>query len=134
VCNLISPHANHAQAFFLATFALLSKRAVGAKRSPLLIIFAIVGMAASLVIMFAIAQEVVALMSSLAAWLHLSPSFIGMLAVGIGNGSSDLVANYLVAKRGWPRIALSATFGGAVLNTLLGTAACTILGIVKFES
>ena len=121
-----------AAVLLLLTMVWFARKAPGAKSPSFMIAFAFIGMLAALVLIFAIAQEVVSLMSSFAAWLDLSQSFIGMIAVGIGNGSSDLVANYLVAKRGWPRIAMAAILGGAVLNTLLGTAACTVLGVVKW--
>ena len=114
-----------AAVLLLLSLAWFAKQKPGKSSPKFVIVFAFLGMLAALILIFAVAQEVVSLMSSFAAWLDLSQSFIGMIAVGIGNGSSDLVANYLVAKRGWPRIAMAAIFGGAVLNTLLGTAACT---------
>lgn len=37
---------------------------------------------------------------------------------------SDQVANYLVARNGWPSVAVSAIFGSSVLNLFIGTV-CT---------
>ena len=35
-------------------------------------------------------------------------------------GVCDLVANLVVARNGWPHIAIAAIYGGSILNVLIG--------------
>lgn len=50
----------------------------------------------------------------------LSDAILGLTIFAMGNSLGDLVANVTVARMGYPLMALSACFGGPMLNILLG--------------
>ena len=67
-----------------------------------------------------IAGEVVGVLKSLGVILQISDAILGITVFAVGNSLGDLVANITVAKLGYPVMALSACFGGPMLNILLG--------------
>lgn len=67
-----------------------------------------------------IATEVVSLLKTIGVILDISDSLLGLTVFAIGNSLGDLVANVTVARLGYPVMALSACFGGPMLNILLG--------------
>lgn len=50
----------------------------------------------------------------------MSDAILGLTIFAMGNSLGDLVANITVARMGYPLMALSACFGGPMLNILLG--------------
>lgn len=67
-----------------------------------------------------IASQVVAVLKALAVILNMSHAVMGLTIFAVGNSLGDLVADITVAKLGYPVMALSACFGGPMLNILLG--------------
>ncbi|KAL4919382.1 Sodium/calcium exchanger protein-domain-containing protein [Aspergillus aurantiobrunneus] len=67
-----------------------------------------------------IATEVVTLLKTLGVILNISDSLLGLTVFAVGNSLGDLVADITVARLGYPVMALSACFGGPMLNILLG--------------
>ena len=67
-----------------------------------------------------IATEVVSLLKTLGVILNISDSLLGLTVFAVGNSLGDLVADITVARLGYPVMALSACFGGPMLNILLG--------------
>ncbi|KAL3463780.1 Sodium/calcium exchanger protein-domain-containing protein [Aspergillus heterothallicus] len=67
-----------------------------------------------------IATEVVGLLKTVGVILNISDSLLGLTVFAVGNSLGDLVANITVARLGYPVMALSACFGGPMLNILLG--------------
>ncbi|KAL4880014.1 Sodium/calcium exchanger protein-domain-containing protein [Aspergillus karnatakaensis] len=67
-----------------------------------------------------IATEVVNLLKTIGVILNISDSLLGLTVFAVGNSLGDLVANITVARLGYPVMALSACFGGPMLNILLG--------------
>ncbi|KAJ5902369.1 Sodium/calcium exchanger membrane region [Penicillium taxi] len=67
-----------------------------------------------------IATEVVSLLKTLGVILNISDSLLGLTIFAVGNSLGDLVADITVARLGYPVMALSACFGGPMLNILLG--------------
>jgi sodium/potassium/calcium exchanger 6 len=67
-----------------------------------------------------IATEVVSLLKTIGVILNISDSLLGLTIFAVGNSLGDLVADITVAKLGYPVMALSACFGGPMLNILLG--------------
>ncbi|PWY77168.1 sodium/calcium exchanger protein [Aspergillus sclerotioniger CBS 115572] len=67
-----------------------------------------------------IATEVVNLLKTLGVILNISDSLLGLTVFAVGNSLGDLVADITVARLGYPVMALSACFGGPMLNILLG--------------
>lgn len=67
-----------------------------------------------------IANEVVGVLKTLGAVLNISDAILGLTVFAVGNSLGDLVADITVARLGFPVMALSACFGGPMLNILLG--------------
>ena len=67
-----------------------------------------------------IANQVVAVLKALAVILNMSHAVMGLTIFACGNSLGDLVADITVANLGFPVMALSACFGGPMLNILLG--------------
>ncbi|KAL9098600.1 MAG: hypothetical protein Q9163_005774 [Psora crenata] len=67
-----------------------------------------------------IANEVVGVLKALGIILDISDAILGLTVFAVGNSLGDLVADITVAKLGYPVMALSACFGGPMLNILLG--------------
>lgn len=67
-----------------------------------------------------IANEVVGVLKAFGVILNISDAILGLTIFAVGNSCGDLVADITVAKLGYPVMALSACFGGPMLNILLG--------------
>ena len=67
-----------------------------------------------------IASQVVGALKALAVILNMSHAIMGLTIFAVGNSLGDLVADVTVARIGYPIMALSACFGGPMLNILLG--------------
>jgi sodium/potassium/calcium exchanger 6 len=67
-----------------------------------------------------IADEVVSLLKTVGVIMNISDSLLGLTVFAVGNSLGDLVADVTVARLGFPVMALSACFGGPMLNILLG--------------
>lgn len=97
-----------------------------------LISLAYFGFLLSLTMVYFFSNELIAVIRAFGIWFGLSPSVVGSLAIGIGNGLSDLVANFVVARNGWPKVALAAVYGSIVMNLLIGIGISGFVGIAKF--
>lgn len=67
-----------------------------------------------------IANEVVGVLKAFGVILGISDAILGLTIFAVGNSLGDLVADITVAKLGYPVMALSACFGGPMLNILMG--------------
>ncbi|KAK8056059.1 sodium/calcium exchanger protein [Apiospora rasikravindrae] len=67
-----------------------------------------------------IAGEVVGVLKAIGVILDISEAILGLTVFAVGNSVGDLVADITVARLGYPVMALSACFGGPLLNILLG--------------
>ncbi|KAL8737652.1 MAG: hypothetical protein Q9181_001466 [Wetmoreana brouardii] len=67
-----------------------------------------------------IASEVVGVLKAFGVILGISDAILGLTVFAVGNSLGDLVADITVARLGFPVMALSACFGGPMLNILLG--------------
>ncbi|KAL4911614.1 hypothetical protein BDW74DRAFT_10810 [Aspergillus multicolor] len=83
-------------------------------------ILALLGFIVAIFWIATIATEVVSLLKTLGIILNISDSLLGLTVFAVGNSLGDLVANITVARLGYPVMALSACFGGPMLNILLG--------------
>jgi len=93
-------------------------------------LLSLMGFVISIVWISTIATQVVALLKILAIILNMSQAILGLTVFAVGNSLGDLVADITVARLGYPVMALSACFGGPMLNILLGIglSGCWILG------
>ena len=74
-----------------------------------------------------IANEVVGVLKALGVILRISDAILGLTVFAVGNSLGDLVADITVAKLGYPVMALSACFGGPMLNILIGIGASGLI-------
>lgn len=79
-----------------------------------------VGFAVSIAWISSIANEVVGVLKTLGVILNMSDAILGLTIFAVGNSLGDFVADITVARLGFPVMALSACFGGPMLNILLG--------------
>ncbi|OLL24709.1 putative cation exchanger [Neolecta irregularis DAH-3] len=78
-----------------------------------------------------IANEVVGVLQALGIILNISDAILGLTVFAMGNSLGDLIANVTVAKMGFPMMAMSACFGGPMLNILIGIGASGIFMNIK---
>ncbi|KKZ64727.1 hypothetical protein EMCG_09361 [[Emmonsia] crescens] len=122
--NLILPSllALLISAIFLTTLLLSTKgentsQQLPPRARPFL---AFLGFAVSIAWISTLASEVVSLLKTIGVILSISDSLLGLTIFAVGNSLGDLVADITVARLGYPVMALSACFGGPMLNILLG--------------
>ncbi|KAH8698271.1 Sodium/calcium exchanger protein-domain-containing protein [Talaromyces proteolyticus] len=83
-------------------------------------ILAFIGFIVGICWIATIADEVVSLLKTIGVIMNISDSLLGLTVFAVGNSLGDLVADVTVARLGFPVMALSACFGGPMLNILLG--------------
>jgi solute carrier family 24 (sodium/potassium/calcium exchanger), member 6 len=83
-------------------------------------ILSLAGFVVSIAWISTIAGQVVGALKALAVILNMSHAIMGLTIFAVGNSLGDLVADVTVARLGYPVMALSACFGGPMLNILLG--------------
>lgn len=92
------------------------------------------GFGVSIAWISSIASEVVGVLKTLGVILDISDAILGLTIFAVGNSLGDLVADITVARLGFPVMALSACFGGPMLNILLGIGLSgSYMAIVKAE-
>lgn len=80
-----------------------------------------------------IATEVVAVLKALGFILQINEAILGLTVFAIGNSLGDLIGNVTIANMGFPTMALSACFGGPLLNTLVGIGFSCLVVLVQHE-
>ena len=83
-------------------------------------LFCFLGFIVSISWISTIANEVVGVLKAFGVILGISDAILGLTIFAVGNSLGDLVADITVARLGFPVMALSACFGGPMLNILLG--------------
>uniref|UniRef100_A0A669BIH7 Solute carrier family 8 member B1 n=1 Tax=Oreochromis niloticus TaxID=8128 RepID=A0A669BIH7_ORENI len=82
--------------------------------------FALLGFVVSAVLISAAASEVVSLLHMLGVVLRLSNTVLGLTLLAWGNSIGDCFSDITIARQGYPRMAISACFGGIIFNMLFG--------------
>ncbi|RAL15673.1 sodium/calcium exchanger protein [Aspergillus homomorphus CBS 101889] len=105
-----------------STVLIISTRSCSASQPPdeWRPFLALLGFVVAIFWIATIATEVVNLLKTLGVILNISDSLLGLTVFAVGNSLGDLVADITVARLGYPVMALSACFGGPMLNILLG--------------
>ncbi|KAK4952198.1 hypothetical protein LTR10_010120 [Elasticomyces elasticus] len=88
--------------------------------APFRTLLSLAGFVVSIAWISTIASQVVGALKALAVVLNMSHAIMGLTIFAVGNSLGDLVADVTVARLGYPVMALSACFGGPMLNILLG--------------
>ena len=84
------------------------------------VLLCFIGFIVSIAWISTIANEVVGVLKALGVIFGISDAILGLTIFAVGNSLGDLVADVTVARLGYPVMALSACFGGPMLNILLG--------------
>uniref|UniRef100_A0A023GLR3 Putative k+-dependent na+:ca2+ antiporter n=1 Tax=Amblyomma triste TaxID=251400 RepID=A0A023GLR3_AMBTT len=84
------------------------------------LVFAYAGFAMSIIWIYGIATEIVALLKAFGTLYGVSDVLLGMTVLAWGNNIGDLVTNLSLARQGFPQMAMAACFAGPVLALLLG--------------
>ena len=83
-------------------------------------LFCFLGFVVAIAWISTIANEVVGVLKAFGVILGISDAILGLTIFAVGNSLGDLMSNITVARLGYPVMALSACFGGPMLNILLG--------------
>ncbi|GIY22109.1 hypothetical protein CDAR_223002 [Caerostris darwini] len=78
------------------------------------------GFATSVIWVYLIASEIVSLLQTIGIVFKLSDTILGLTVLAWGNSIGDFISNLSVARQGYPRMGISACYGGPLLNLLLG--------------
>ncbi|XP_047447686.1 mitochondrial sodium/calcium exchanger protein [Mugil cephalus] len=96
--------------------------------------FALLGFVVSAVLISAAASEVVSLLHMLGVVLSLSNTVLGLTLLAWGNSIGDCFSDITIARQGYPRMAISACFGGIIFNMLFGVGLGCVTQMVKTQS
>uniref|UniRef100_UPI0037E954AF mitochondrial sodium/calcium exchanger protein isoform X1 n=2 Tax=Semicossyphus pulcher TaxID=241346 RepID=UPI0037E954AF len=97
-------------------------------------LFALLGFVVSAVLISAAASEVVSLLHMLGVVLSLSNTVLGLTLLAWGNSIGDCFSDITLARQGYPRMAISACFGGIIFNMLFGVGLGCLVQIYKTNS
>ncbi|XP_059192491.1 mitochondrial sodium/calcium exchanger protein isoform X2 [Centropristis striata] len=97
-------------------------------------LFALLGFVVSAVLISSVASEVVSLLHMLGVVLSLSNTVLGLTLLAWGNSIGDCFSDITIAKQGYPRMAISACFGGIIFNMLFGVGLGCVVQMVQTHS
>ncbi|KAI1173659.1 Sodium/calcium exchanger protein-domain-containing protein [Nemania sp. FL0916] len=106
--------------FSLVVLAVLLVTTSPDRRPKYHVAFCFLGFIIAIAWISTIAGEVVGILKAFGVILDISEAILGLTVFAVGNSVGDLVADVTVARLGYPVMALSACFGGPLLNILLG--------------
>ncbi|XP_022797133.1 mitochondrial sodium/calcium exchanger protein-like isoform X1 [Stylophora pistillata] len=93
-------------------------------------LFAYLAFVISVVWIYTTANEIVNLLKTFGIVFGLSDALLGLTFLAWGNSLGDLISNTAMARQGFGRMAVSACFGGPLLNMLLGIGiSCTYVTV-----
>lgn len=69
---------------------------------------------------YIVADELVSLLQSFGYIFKISPTILGLTVLAWGNSTGDLISNVVIARQGFPQMALAATYGGPLFNLMIG--------------
>jgi sodium/potassium/calcium exchanger 6 len=104
----------------LVVFAVLVTTTTPSRPPKYRFLLCFLGFVVSIAWISTIANEVVGVLKAFGVILGISDAILGLTIFAVGNSLGDLVADVTVARLGYPVMALSACFGGPMLNILLG--------------
>lgn len=79
-------------------------------------LFAYLGFVVSVCWTYTFASEVVSLLKAIGIVLDVSDAILGLTVLALGNSLGDFVSNLSMARQGFPRIGVSACFGGPLMS------------------
>ncbi|XP_056149728.1 mitochondrial sodium/calcium exchanger protein isoform X2 [Lampris incognitus] len=97
-------------------------------------LLALLGFAVSAMLISTAASEVVSLLHMLGVVLSLSNTVLGLTLLAWGNSIGDCFSDITIARQGYPRMAISACFGGIIFNILIGVGLGCLMQMVRSHS
>ncbi|XP_071369711.1 mitochondrial sodium/calcium exchanger protein isoform X2 [Centroberyx affinis] len=97
-------------------------------------LFALLGFVVSAVLISTAASEVVSLLHMLGVVLSLSNTVLGLTLLAWGNSIGDCFSDITIARQGYPRMAISACFGGIIFNMLFGVGLGCLMQMARSHS
>ncbi|CAC5384113.1 SLC24A6 [Mytilus coruscus] len=92
---------------------------------------AYLGFVLAVVWIYIIANEIVNILQTFGIVFNISDAILGLTLLAWGNSIGDLIADTVMAKQGFPRMGMSACFGGPLFNLLLGIGIPFTIGTIK---
>lgn len=92
-------------------------------------VFAYLGFIVAVAWIYSLANEVVSLLKSVGILFSVSDVILGLTVLALGNSLGDFVSNLSMARQGFPRIGVSACFGGPLMSKYSSTQ-CVEVGYV----
>lgn len=92
-------------------------------------VFSYVGFLVGVVWIYVISMEIVVLLQSVGIVFNISDGILGLTILAWGNGLLDFLANLNIARKGYPRMAISACFGTPCLTLLLGVGIPSLIAL-----
>ncbi|KAK2913953.1 hypothetical protein QQF64_030231 [Cirrhinus molitorella] len=83
-------------------------------------LYSLLGFVVSALLISTVASEIVSVLHLLGVVLSLSNTVLGLTLLAWGNSIGDFFADITIARQGYPRMAISACFGGIIFNMLFG--------------
>ncbi|XP_033123250.1 mitochondrial sodium/calcium exchanger protein-like isoform X2 [Anneissia japonica] len=97
--------------------------------------YAYLGFLVAVIWIYSIANEIVNVLQMYGSVLKVSEGILGLTLLAWGNSIGDLISNTTMARQGFPRMAISACFGGPLFNMLVGIGiACTVKIVTSGKS
>ncbi|GFQ81350.1 hypothetical protein TNCT_115792 [Trichonephila clavata] len=76
------------------------------------------GFATSVIWVYLLASEIVSLLQTIGVIFKLSDTILGLTVLAWGNSIGDFISNLSVARQGYPRMGISACYGGPLLTKI----------------
>ena len=86
-------------------------------------VFVVFSFLMSIIWIYLVANELVSLLQTIGIIFNIPQSLLGITVLAWGNSVSDAVADVVVAKQGFPQMAIAACYGGPLFNILIGLGA-----------
>ncbi|KAG7315319.1 hypothetical protein KOW79_021407 [Hemibagrus wyckioides] len=96
-------------------------------------LFALLGFIVSALWINTVASEVVSVLHLMGIVLRLSNTVLGLTLLAWGNSIGDCFADITIARQGYPRMAISACFGGIIFNMLFGVGLGCLLQMINLH-
>ncbi|XP_030621985.1 mitochondrial sodium/calcium exchanger protein [Chanos chanos] len=103
------------------------------ERPPYHFLFSLLGFVVSALWINTVASEVVSLLHMMGVVFRLSNTVLGLTLLAWGNSIGDCFADITIARQGYPRMAISACFGGIIFNMLFGVGLGCLLNMIYHE-
>ncbi|KAL4223077.1 Mitochondrial sodium/calcium exchanger protein [Mactra antiquata] len=93
--------------------------------------FAYLGFVIAVVWIYSVANEIVNILQTFGVVMKISNAILGLTLLAWGNSIGDFIADTVMARQGFPRMGISACFGGPLFNLLLGIGIPFTIATVK---